>query len=43
MVADYCRERALPLVLVSHDEADVASLAEEVWSMREGRLRATGG
>jgi molybdate transport system ATP-binding protein len=37
-VATLCRERALPFVLVSHDDADVASLAEEVWSLSEGRL-----
>ena len=35
-LAEYCRDQALPFVLVSHDERDVAQLAEEVWTMREG-------
>ena len=35
----YAREHAVPLVLVSHDERDVASLADEVWEMDEGQLR----
>jgi molybdate transport system ATP-binding protein len=37
-VASLCRERALPLVFVSHDDADVTSLAEEIWSLGDGRL-----
>lgn len=33
-----CRERDLPLILISHDESDVLSLAEEAWSFRNGFL-----
>jgi len=34
-----CRERGLPLVLVSHDESDVLSLAQEAWSFQNGLLK----
>jgi len=34
-----CRERGLPFILVSHDESDVLSLTEEVWSFRDGVLK----
>jgi molybdate transport system ATP-binding protein len=31
-------ERAIPLVLVSHDDADTRKLAEERWHLRDGTL-----
>ena len=37
-IAAFIRERDVPLVLVSHDERDVAALADEVWRMEAGRL-----
>jgi molybdate transport system ATP-binding protein len=37
-VGELVRERRLPLVLVSHDEGDVARLCDEVWTMSDGRL-----
>jgi molybdate transport system ATP-binding protein len=39
-IRQLCRARRLPLVLVSHDEADVRVLADEVYELREGRLEA---
>lgn len=36
----YARERDVPVVLVTHDEADVRALAEERWILSEGRIRA---
>lgn len=41
VIAEVTRRQALPLVLVSHDERDVASLCDEVWEMDEGVLRRT--
>jgi molybdate transport system ATP-binding protein len=37
-VRDWCAERALPLVLVSHDEEDAEILAQERWHLVDGRL-----
>ncbi len=37
-VAALCRERRLPVVIVSHDEADLAQLDAEVWAFGEGGL-----
>ena len=38
VVADFARRTATPLVLVSHHPGDVAALATEVFTLREGRL-----
>jgi molybdate transport system ATP-binding protein len=35
---EYVREAEIPLVLVSHDEADALALAQEHWLLSEGRL-----
>ena len=35
---DHLREQKIPLVLVSHDEADAVALAQEHWLLSEGRL-----
>ena len=35
----YATERALPLLLVSHDEADAAALAQEHWLLSQGRTQ----
>jgi molybdate transport system ATP-binding protein len=34
----YAEEREIPLLLVSHDEADAAALAQEQWLLSRGRL-----
>jgi len=34
----YAQEREIPLLLVSHDEADAAALAQEHWLLSQGRL-----
>jgi molybdate transport system ATP-binding protein len=36
---DYVRERQIPLVLVSHDEADAVALAQEHWLLSGGALQ----
>ena len=38
-VGAFCRESGVPLVLVSHDERDAETLAEEQWIVSAGRLR----
>ncbi len=38
-IAGYCSDRRVPLLLVSHDEEDVAALVEEAWMLSKGRLR----
>jgi len=38
-VGAFCRDRGVPLVLVSHDERDAKALADEQWVVSEGRLR----
>ncbi|HHO49457.1 MAG TPA: ATP-binding cassette domain-containing protein [Deltaproteobacteria bacterium] len=38
-LASLCRERALPLVVVSHHEDDVEILADEVWLLSGGQTR----
>ena len=35
---DFVMERRIPLVLVSHDEADAVALAQEHWLLSQGRL-----
>jgi len=35
---EHLRQRQLPLVLVSHDEADAVALAQEHWLLSAGRL-----
>lgn len=37
-VREHLRERKLPLILVSHDEADAVALAQEHWLLSGGRL-----
>lgn len=37
-IREYLEERRIPLVLVSHDEADAAALAEEHWLLSQGGL-----
>lgn len=37
-VRDFVREREIPLILVSHDEADAVALAQEHWLLSESRL-----
>jgi molybdate transport system ATP-binding protein len=37
-VADWAAARALPVVLVSHDEADLAAFGAEVWHLEGGGL-----
>jgi molybdate transport system ATP-binding protein len=37
-VREYVRERKIPLVLVSHDEADAVALAQEHWLLSGGKL-----
>lgn len=39
----HCDERALPLVLVSHDSVDLHVLGVERWRLEEGRLRLEPG
>jgi len=36
----YCRDRSLPLVLVTHDPADAAALADEAYEIRAGKVVA---
>jgi spermidine/putrescine transport system ATP-binding protein len=36
---EFCQVHKMGYVLVSHDERDVATLADEVWELRDGRLR----
>jgi molybdate transport system ATP-binding protein len=38
-IKDYVQERGIPLLLVSHDEADAAALADEQWLLSQGQLR----
>ena len=38
VVRDWCAERGVPVVLVSHDEADAEVLAEERWHIADGEL-----
>lgn len=38
LLTTICQERNLPLVLISHDEYDVHSLAQEVWSVEVGGI-----
>ena len=40
-VRDHAREHETPLVLVSHDEADAALLADQSWTLVAGRLTRT--
>jgi len=40
---EYVGERKIPLVLVSHDEADAAALAQEHWLLSRGRLERVDG
>ncbi len=40
LVVRLSAERDVPLVLVSHDEEDVAAVVEERWVLSRGRLRA---
>lgn len=37
-VRSWARERGVPIVLVTHDDADVRSIARERWELRGGRL-----
>lgn len=37
---DHCTSQGIPYLLVSHDERDVAALADEVWVLEGGTLRA---
>lgn len=37
-VHTFCRERGVPLVLVSHDEDDARALCRERWQVSDGRL-----
>lgn len=37
-LSSFVRARGIPLVLVSHDEADAAALAREHWLLSQGRL-----
>ena len=39
LIADLQQELAIPLLLVSHDEADTHHLADEVWYLQDGRLQ----
>ena len=38
-VEEFCTQRSLPFIFVSHDEEVVVSLAEETWALHERRLR----
>lgn len=40
--AALCRERALPVVLVTHDERDLAAFNAERWEISEGAVRRVG-
>jgi molybdate transport system ATP-binding protein len=37
-IGTYMQAREIPLILVSHDEADAAALAQEHWMLSQGRL-----
>lgn len=37
-VRDFVRKREIPLILVSHDEADAVALAQEHWLLSGGRM-----
>jgi len=37
-LAVWCDARGIATVLVSHDDGDVAALADEVWTLTDGRL-----
>lgn len=41
-LAERCRAAGLPLLVVSHDEADLAALAGSRWELREDALRPLG-
>ncbi len=41
-LAGYCRDKGLPLLLVSHDDGDVSALASEVWQLGGGRVILSG-
>lgn len=41
VVGQWCAQRGVPLVLVSHDEADAEGLAEEQWHLSGGELVRT--
>ncbi len=41
VVGEWCAHRDVPLVLVSHDEADAEVLAEEQWHLSDGELVRT--
>ena len=41
VVRQWCEQRGVPLVLVSHDEADAEVLAEERWHLSDGELLRT--
>lgn len=41
-LAELCRERGLPCVVVSHHPGDVAALADEVWAIAGGRTERRG-
>lgn len=38
-IKSYLGDRGIPLLLVSHDEADAAALAEEQWLLSQGHLK----
>jgi len=41
VVRQWCEQRGVPLVLVSHDEADADVLAEERWHLSDGEFLRT--
>lgn len=41
VVRSYVEDRGIPLVLVSHDEADAAALGQEHWLLSRGALERT--
>lgn len=38
-ISEFVRENRVPLVLVSHDEADASTMAQEHWLLTQGRLQ----
>ena len=42
-LADWARAQGTPLVVVTHDPADVAALAQETWEIEGDTLRRGGG
>lgn len=40
--ADHCRSQGVPVVLVTHDERDLAVFDAERWEIRDGRLHRAG-